>query len=180
MKKLLTLLLVVAVAMASHAQGGKRKGGAKSANLKQVEASEVPEAVKNSFKTSVTDVRWEKHEAMGKGGKSHVRYVAIYTQDGVRSRSRFKEDGTALSSSKYMGAKKLPASIQSAATSKYPNIKLVGGEEFTTKTGQVYYRVRLRDKSTKITTLFDANGGEVTKEKMTDDLKEGEDEGGEN
>jgi hypothetical protein len=178
MKKLLILLLVFAVAMASHAQGGKRKGRVKSANLKQVEASEVPEAVKNSFKATATDVRWEKHEAKGKEGKSHVRYVAVYTQDGTRARARFKEDGSALSSSKYMGGQKLPAAIQTAATTKNPGAKLIGGEELTTKKGQVIYRVRLRNGSSKITSVFDANGNEITRDKMTEEHKEGEEEEG--
>jgi hypothetical protein len=178
MKKLLIVVLAACVATASFAQGGKRRNALKAANHQQIEASLVPDAVKNSLKTPASDVRWEKSEAKDKTGKTHVRYVAVYTQDGVRVRSRFKDDGTPMSSSKYMGAQKLPAAIQTAATTKYPSVKLVGGEEFTSKAGQVYYRVRLRNKGTKITTLFDASGGEVTKEKMTDELKEGEEEEG--
>ena len=161
MKKLVIVLLAACVATASFAQGGKRRN-----------------ALKNSFKATATDVKWQKNEAKGKAGKTHVRYVAVYTQDGVRVRSRFKEDGTAMSSSKYMGGQKLPANIQTAATTKHPGAKLVIGEELTTKSGQVIYRVRLRNGGSKITILLDANGNEITRDKMTEDHKEGEEEEG--
>jgi hypothetical protein len=178
MKKLLIILLAACIATASFAQGGKRRNALKAANLQQVDASQVPDAVKNALKTSATEVKWEKHEAKGKAGKTHVRYVAVYTQDGVRVRSRFKEDGSAMSSSKYMGGQKLPANIQTAATTKHPGAKLVIGEELTTKSGQVIYRVRLRNGGSKITTVFDANGNEITRDKMTEEHKEGEEEEG--
>ena len=178
MKKLVIVLLAACVATASFAQGGKRRNALKAVNFQQVDASQVPDAVKNSFKATATDVTWQKNEAKGKAGKTHVRYVAVYTQDGVRVRSRFKEDGTAMSSSKYMGGQKLPANIQTAATTKHPGAKLVIGEELTTKSGQVIYRVRLRNGGSKITILLDANGNEITRDKMTEDHKEGEEEEG--
>ena len=178
MKKLVIVLLAACVATASFAQGGKRRNALKAVNFQQVDASQVPDAVKNSFKATATDVKWQKNEAKGKAGKTHVRYVAVYTQDGVRVRSRFKEDGTAMSSSKYMGGRKLPANIQTAATTKHPGAKLVIGEELTTKSGQVIYRVRLRNGGSKITILLDANGNEITRDKMTEDHKEGEEEEG--
>lgn len=178
MKKLLIVLLAACVATTSFAQGGKKRNGLKAVNLQQVDASQVPDAVKNSFKATATDVKWQKNEAKGKAGKTHVRYVAVYTQDGALVRSRFKEDGTAMSSSKYMGGQKLPANIQTAATTKNPGAKLMGGEEVTTKSGQVIYRVRLRNGGSKITTVYDANGNEITRDKMTEEHKEVEDEDG--
>ncbi len=178
MKKLLIVLLAVCVATASFAQGGKRRNGLKAVNFQQVDASQVPDAVKNSFKATATDVKWQKNEAKGKAGKMHVRYVAVYTEDGAKVRARFKEDGTSMSTSKYMGGQKLPAAIQTAATTKHPGAKLMGGEELTTKSGQVIYRVRLRNGGSKITTVFDANGNEITRNKMTEEQKEGEEEEG--
>jgi uncharacterized membrane protein YkoI len=180
MKKTITFILITLLTFTSYAQGGKRRGGAQAAGVTKIEAAQVPDAVKNAFAVQATDTRWEKHEATGKAGKSHVRYVAIYTQDGVKARSRFKEDGTPMSSSKYMGAAKLPAAIQSAATTKNPGAKLVGGEELKTKDGKVYYRVRLRNGGSRITSVFDANGAEVTKDKMTEEIKDGEEEDGGN
>ena len=179
MKKLLVFVLALLIGGYGYSQEGKRKT-LKAGNSKQVEASEVPDAVKSAFKSSVTDVRWEKQETRSKADKSHLRYVAVYTQDGIRTRSRFKEDGSPMSSSKYVGGQKLPSAIQTAATAKNPGSKLVGGEEFTTKDGKVYYRVRTRNGATKTTTLFDANGVEVTKDKMTEEHKESEDEDGGN
>jgi uncharacterized lipoprotein NlpE involved in copper resistance len=172
MKKSITFILITVFALTSYAQRGSKKGAIQRAGVTKVEVAQVPDAVKNAFTVQATDTRWEKHEATGKAGKAHVKYVAIYTQDGIRTRSRFKEDGSAMSSSKYMGAEKLPTAIQTAATTKNPGAKLVGGEELTLKTGQVYYRVRLRNGSSKINSLFDASGNEVTKDKMTEELKE--------
>jgi uncharacterized membrane protein YkoI len=178
MKKLIPFILLALLSMATYAQRGTKKAAIQRAGVTKIEVAQVPDAVKNAFTVQATDTRWEKHEAQGKGGKSYVRYVAIYTQDGVKARSRFKEDGTAMSSSKYMGGQKLPAAIQSAATAKNPGAKLMGGEELTTKDGKVYYRVRLRNGGSKITSLYDANGIEVTKDKMTDEMKEGEEDEG--
>lgn len=180
MKKTITFVLITLLAITSYAQGGKRKGSAQAAGVTRIEAAQVPDAVKGAFTVQAADTRWEKHEATGKAGKSHVRYVAIYTQDGVKARSRFKEDGTPMSSSKYMGAAKLPAAIQSAATAKNPGAKLVGGEELTTKDGKVYYRIRQRNGGSRITSVSDANGAEVTKDKMTEEIKDGEEEDGGN
>lgn len=178
MKTLTTFTLLVFLAFSSYAQGGKKKG-VQSASANKIDAALVPDAVKNAFTVPATDVRWEKHEAKGKEGKSRVRYVAIYTQDGLRTRSRFKEDGTPLSSSKYMGAQKLPAAVQAAATAKYPAAKLMGGEEFTSKKGMTYYKVRLRNGNSKITSFYNADGSEVKKDKVSDEDKETEEEGGE-
>lgn len=179
MKKLITFTLIIFLAVGSYAQGGKKKG-MQSVGAKKIDATEVPDAVKNAFTVHATDVRWEKHEAKGKEGKSRVRYVAIYTQDGLRTRSRFKEDGTPLSSSKYMDAQKLPAAIQAAATAKYPAAKLMGGEEFTSKKGVTYYKVRLRNGSSKIISFYNADGSEVKKDKISDEDKETDEEGEDN
>jgi hypothetical protein len=179
MKKSITFVLVLALVLTGYAQGGKKRGG-QAAGAKQIDVAQVPDAVKKSFTVKAADLHWEKREMQGKAGKSHVHYVAVYTQDGTRVRARFKEDGTAMSSSKYMGAQKLPEVIQTAAKAKNPGAVLRGDEELTTKGGQVFYRVRLKNGSSKITSVFDANGGEVTKEKMTEELKQGEEEDGGN
>jgi hypothetical protein len=180
MKKITTFILITLLALTGYAQGGKRKGGARTAGANQIEASQVPDAVKKAFTIQAADMHWEKVELQGKAGKAHVHYVAVYTQDGVRTRARFKEDGTAMGTSRYMGAQKLPEVIQSAAKAKNPGAVLRGGEEFTTKGGQVFYRVRLKNGSSKITSVFDAKGVEVTKEKMTEEMKHGEEEDGGN
>jgi len=177
MKKIVILSVLAVFALTSYAQRVKRAGISK-AGVTHVDPTQVPTAVKNAFKVQATAIRWEKQEVKGRAGKSHIRYVAVYKQDGIATRSRFKEDGSTMSSSKYMGAAKLPPVIQSAATAKNPGANLMGAEQFTTKNGQVFYRVRSRNGGSKVTTLYDANGAEVTKDKMIDEIKEGEEENG--
>ena len=179
MKKITTFILITLVALTSYAQGGKRKGLAR-AGASQIEAAQVPDAVKNAFTLQAADTRWEKVELQGKAGKAHVHYVAIYTQDGTKARARFKEDGTAMGTSRYMGAQKLPEVIQSAAKAKNPGAIVRGGEEFTAKDGKVFYRVRLKNGSSKITSVFDSSGGEVTKDQIREEMKQGEEEDGGN
>ncbi len=193
MKKLTMLLVFVLAFVAVMAQEkekakegkaktkGKAKAELKSAGFQQIDVAQVPDAVKNAFNTKaagVTNVRWEKHTAKGKADKSFTKYVAVYQVDGVRARSRFREDGTAMSSSKYMGAQKLPENIRNSATTKNPGFELKGGEEVKTKKGETYYRVRMRKGSSKLTTLYDANGNEVVKDNAPEEAQEDEgDEG---
>jgi hypothetical protein len=182
MKTLISCLLIIALAFSTQAQGRKRAGLAREAREGKVsgqtiDASQVPDAVKNAFSaTGATAIRWEKHEAKGKSEKSSVKYVAIYDQNGIRSRARYKEDGTALSSSKYLKADQLPANIKSAAETKAQGMKVMGGEEFKTKKGEVFYRVFTRGGGSKTVTVFDSNGQPVTKDKMHEELKESEGE----
>ncbi len=188
MKKTTLLLVLVFAGISVFAQDkakgrekGKAKAELKSAGFQQIDAAQVPDAVKNSFTQStpgVTGVTWQKHTAKGKADKSFTKYVAVYTVDGKTARARFREDGTAMSSSKYMGAQKLPENIRTTATTKNPGFELVGGEEVKTKKGQTFYRVRMKKGSSKLTTLYDANGNEVVKDKEPEEAKEDEgDEG---
>jgi hypothetical protein len=187
---LLILVFAVATAIAQEKETakpakakakGKAKTELKQTGFQQIDVAQVPDAVKNSFNSKaagVGNVRWEKHTAKGKADKSFTKYVAVYTVDGVRSRSRFREDGTAMSSSKYMGAQKLPENIRNSATSKNPGFELQGGEEVKTKKGETYYRVRMKKGSSKLTSLYDANGNEVVKDNAPDEAQEDEgDEG---
>jgi hypothetical protein len=178
MKKLIPFILLVLLATSTYAQRGSKKAAIQRSGVTKLETAQVPDAVKNAFTTQAADMHWEKVESQGKAGKEHVHYVAVYMQDGTRVRARFKEDGTAMGTSRYMGAQKLPEVIQSAAKTKNPGAILRGGEEFTTKGGQVYYRVRLKNGSSKITSVFDASGAEVTKDKITEEMKHGEEEDG--
>jgi hypothetical protein len=77
-----------------------------------------------------------------------------------------------------MKADKLPETIGKNAKSKNPEFELVGGEEIKTKKGETFYRVRMKKGSSKLTTLYDANGNEVTKDKQPEEAQEDEgDEG---
>ncbi|MFM8739506.1 MAG: hypothetical protein ACKOC0_04800 [Cytophagales bacterium] len=183
----ITFIVVALVAVTSYAQPSKRRGANPAREGKiagqTIDASQVPDAVKNAFAaTGVAAERWEKQEANGKHGKSFTKYVAVYTQGGMRVRARFREDGTALSTSKYMKADQLPASIKSAADAKAQGQQVMGGEEVKTKKGETFYRIFSRGGGSRTVSMFDAKGQPVTREKMSDDLKdlEGEEEGGGN
>jgi hypothetical protein len=182
MKTIISCALILLVAFTTDAQVRRRGAQAREGkgSGQTVDASQVPESVKSAFAaTGATATRWEKHEAKGKSAKSFVKYVAVYTQDGMRARARFREDGTTMSSSRYMKAEQLPAAIKSSAEAKAQGQKVMGGEEIKTKKGEIYYRVFSRGGGSRTVSVFDASGQPVTKEKMSDDLKEseGEDEG---
>lgn len=178
MKKYLIIVLAL-VTSVSFAQPNARAKGPRSVNFERVEDAQVPEAVKNSFSSAfanATAVRWEKHSAQGK--RSFAKYVAIFSADETRSRARFKEDGTPLSSSKYFGPAKLPENIKSAAQAKAPGFIVMGGEEITTKNGKTFYRVRSRKGSSKLIQYFDSDGNELTKDKTPEEVVDGEEEDG--
>jgi major membrane immunogen (membrane-anchored lipoprotein) len=173
MKKVFFLILATMLTLTCFSQGDKKKGGMNNGAIK-IDAKQVPDAVKNAFTIQATDLRWEKKESKSKEGKVKVRYVAVYTQDGVRARARFKEDGTALSSTRYLEAQQLPTAVQTAATTKNSGAKLMGGEEVTTKKREIYYRVRLKNSGGKVVSFYDVTGAEVKKDKIDDDSKEEE------
>jgi uncharacterized lipoprotein NlpE involved in copper resistance len=175
MKKSILSIVLVLVVMLCYSQGKK---GVHKANAASIDASQVPDAVKQAFSVTTSDLKWEKHTLQGKKGNEHTRYVAVYTQAGTRMRSRFKADGSKLSTSRYMRAASVPATVATSATNKNQGAKLMGAEEITTKNGDVVYRVRLRNGSTKISTLLNAQGTEISKEKVMEEIKEGEIEEG--
>lgn len=178
MKKYLIVILAF-ISAAAFAQPGGRAKGPRSMNFEKVEEGQLPEAVKSNFASTfsgATAVRWEKHSAQGK--RTFVKYVSVFTMDGVRSRARYKEDGTSLSSSKYYGPAKLPENIKSAAQAKYPEFTVMGGEEITTRNGKTFYRVRSRKGASKLIQYFDENGNELSKDKAPEDVVDGEDEEG--
>lgn len=177
MRQLLTMIFFIAATI-GYAQPSNGKGH-RSVNFEKVEAAQVPEVILSNFETSFDGalaIRWEKH--LAQGNKAVVRYVAIFTEGGVRSRARYKEDGTPLSSSKYYGAIKLPENIKKASREKNPDFTVMGGEEITTRNGKTFYRVRSRKGSTKMIQYFDADGNEINKGNAPEGLMEGEEEDG--
>lgn len=178
MRSILTVILAV-LGVSAFAQPQSKGRGPHTLNFEKVEAANVPAAITSSFESSFTGataVRWEKHTAQGK--RTYVKYVAVFTEGGVRSRARYKDDGTTLSSSKYYGAVKLPENIKAAAKAKNPDFIVMGGEEITTRNGKTFYRVRSRKGPSKLIQYFDADGNEISKDKAPEELIEGEDEEG--
>lgn len=177
MKKIIFTLFFLSVVLAGFSQvRGKAK--VLAAGGKAIDAAQVPEAVKNSFSSafpSATAVRWEKHGAVTQK-RTYVKFVAVYTHEELRCRARYKEDGTALSSSKYFGPNKTPEAIKTAVTSRFSGFTVTGSEEITTKDGKVFYRTRLRKGASKVITYTDAEGNEVKKDKAPQEVTDGEEE----
>jgi len=169
------LILISSIFALANAQPNK-PAGEPTLHIEKIESSQVPEGIVSKFATTFTGataVRWEKHSV----SDQRIIYVAVFTEGGVRSRARYKEDGTALSSSKYFGPQKLPANIKSAATTKYPDFTVMGGQEITTRNGKTYYKVRSRKGPSKIIQYFDADGNVITKDNAPDGLMEDEEDG---
>lgn len=175
--RFLVLVMLAAASSIIYAQPANPKGP-QSVNFEKIDTSNVPSHIKAKFESTfegATAVRWEKHTMQS--NKEYLRYVAIFTEGGVRSRARYAEDGTPLSSSKYYGAIKLPEPIKVAAKKKYPDFNVVSGEEITLKNGKSYYRVRSRKGAAKMIQYFDVDGNELSKEKAPAGLIDGEEEG---
>lgn len=182
MKSFICFLILITAFEATAQQGRRPRGErVKSAGFERVEASEVPQEVQSAFSSAnpgVTSIQWEKHEVKGANGKDFTKYVARYQTADGRARARFKQDGTPLSSSRYLKAQSLPSNIQSVATAKNPGFTLIGGEQLTTRKGETYYRVRMRKGASKMITLYDSNGAEVNRDRLPDELQPDEgDEG---
>jgi len=175
MKAFIFLFLTSVIAFHATAQGGRKPRGGRiqSAGVEKIDAAQVPEAVQGAFSNTnpgVEVTQWEKHNVRGNNGKDFTKYVASYQIDGARARARFKQDGSVLSMSRYLSAQNLPGSISSAANAKNPGFTLMGAEQLTTRKGETFYRVRMRKGASKLTTLYDSNGSEVSRDKQTEDL----------
>jgi hypothetical protein len=150
-----------------------------------VAETDVPAVVVASFKakyTPTTLIRWEKKTFTGSAGKTYVKYVAVFDVDGLRSRSRYKEDGTGISTTTYYWFKnleKLPQAIKDAAKNNYAGYKLGSAEkEHNLKSGVYVYRLRLKKGPTKLVAYVNEKGEEITKENLDKEILENESESG--
>lgn len=177
MKKALLLSLCIAlVNIFSFGQGA-------TSTSEVVAESLVPEAVKTSFSSKYTPtnvVRWEKRTYTGAAGKTYIKYVVIFDIDGLRHRSRYKEDGTGLSTTTYFWFKnleKLPQEIKDYAKTTFPDYKLGSAEkEHNLKSGQYVYRLRLKKGSIKLIAYVNERGQEITKDNIDSELLDNESE----
>jgi hypothetical protein len=184
MKKTLLLFVLLVAMLPTWAQKVAQKAKkAKGVNFEKIDAAQVPDPVKTAFAAANAGATptWEKHTARGKADKSFTKYVAVFaTADGMKNRARYKEDGTVMSSSKYMKADKMPDGIKAGMKSKYPDFTATVAENIKGKDAKSVYRVKSKKGSAKLTAYFDENGNEITKDKVTDEVKEGEDEENDN
>jgi hypothetical protein len=183
----LPIAIGIAIAGTALAQGqGKAKekvknakATARSASSTPVDASQVPQVVQDAHNQKfqgATLTRWELKQATGK--KEVQWYTALFTtSDGVKARSRYKADGTTISSSQYYGAAKAPEAIKSAAASRFSGYTLTGCEQISVPSkNKNFYRVKLRKGSTKVVTYMDETGAEITKEKAPAEVTDSDEE----
>lgn len=178
MKKQILLLLVFVVGSLANtfAQGS-------TSTTEIVVEANVPSAVVTSYKAKYATgkiVKWEKRTYTGAAGNTYVKYVAVFDQDGIRNRARYKEDGTGLSTTTYYWFKnvtKLPQAIQDYAKTKYPDYKLTSGEkELSLKSGKYVYRIRVKKGPTQVVVYLNEKGEEVSKDNVDIEILENESE----
>ncbi len=143
MKKLIISTALIGITLIGYSQ-----------SLKE---SEVPVAVKNSFKKSfpdATDVKWSKEgtnefESEFKSGKEEMSAVFDYT-------------GTWINTETEIEVKDLPAAVQSSIRKTYPDFKIEEAELLETPDGVKSYEVEIKKGSKKheIVVLAD---GRITK-----------------
>ena len=150
-----------------------------------VAEADIPAVVVSSFKAKyspTTLLRWEKKTYTGTAGKTYVKYVAVFDVDGLRSRSRYKEDGTGISTTTYYWFKnldKLPQAVKDAAKNNYVGYKLGSAEkEHNLKSGVYVYRLRLKKGPTKLVAYVNEKGEEITKDNLDKEILENESESG--
>lgn len=151
----------------------------------KIQASNVPANVSSAFDSNysgVNVVRWEKHIFINKKGKKYSKFVCIFDSEGLRHRSRYKPDGTALSETTYYwfkNAQKLPEPIKHFAKKNYPQYKLIGGEkELSLRSGKYVYRIRLKRGPSKIIIYLNENGEKISKDNIDGEILENENDGG--
>ena len=173
------LALAMLSVLCAAAQPKVKARGLRALNFERIEPGQVPNAVKRRFESEypqAANIRWEKHQAQGK--QTFIKYVAAFSMEGGRTRARYREDGSFLSSSRYLNPAKLPENIRNAAQAKNTGFAVVAGEEITTPKGKKYYRVRSRQGASRLIQYFDETGSEVAKADVPNEVTEGEEDNG--
>lgn len=166
-----TLLTTFAVAM------GFSLFAQLSFDVEKIEASDVPDVVISEHESRFTEDirRWEKHTTVV-GEKTTIWYVAIFSIELRTTRSRYDQDGTAISATTYYLAWGMPQEIKDHVESNHPDYKLASGERITIfDTDKVYWRIRARDGLTKVVYYMeDGVWEEIENEDILKVLKEDE------
>ncbi|MCP4438382.1 MAG: hypothetical protein GY810_05505 [Aureispira sp.] len=108
--------------------------------------------------------------------KVYQQYVAVFDNaNKVRSRARYKKDGTGKSATFYFWFKaveKLPQAIKDYAKTNYPSHRLSGAEKVMLLPNKPIntYRVKMRKSSTLVTVYLDEQGKEVDKKELHKEL----------
>ena len=118
--------------------------------VSKLDLEDVPAAVSASFASQFKEtkvVRWELHAIKGEM-RNLDKYVAIFDQDGIRSRARYLQNGDGITVSSYYLFKRLerlPDAVRAFAKTNYPDYQLGSGEKIESlKISRYVYRIRLR------------------------------------
>lgn len=167
MKTSFLLLLCLAASLNLHAQ--------LQFSVQAVAAEEVPQAVHDAqagFFPGITVNVWEKQSASARS-KSGDRYVANFQKDGQKSRARYYANGKGISATTYYTAKELPEVIRTAAAENYAAYQLTSGEAIQVLNQQKsFFRLRLRKGAQKLVVYVDANGQELSKDSIPEEVVE--------
>ncbi len=92
-------------------------------------------------------------------------YVVNFIDEGVRNAIIYEKDGTFLSSTRYYQEKTLPYYLLINIKKKYPEKKILGITEVST-ISDIYYYIKMEDKTVVTTIKMDAEGNLVLVEKL--------------
>ena len=118
-----------------------------TANAQKINASKVPQAVKNSFTKNYpgTTATWEKEGA---------KFEAGFKQKGTTMSALFEANGTMTESETDMAVNQLPSKVLAYVKAHYPGKTVKEGAKITKADGTVTYEAEVNGKDV----IFDASG----------------------
>ena len=92
-------------------------------------------------------------------------YVVDFVEDGVRSEIIYEKSGTFVSSTRYYKEKNLPYYLLINIKKRYPEKKILGVTEIST-IDDIFYYIKMEDKTVVTTIKLDSEGNLVLVEKL--------------
>ncbi|MBS1600356.1 MAG: hypothetical protein JST75_19160 [Bacteroidetes bacterium] len=92
-------------------------------------------------------------------------YVVNFVEDGVRNAIVYDKDGTFVSSTRYYQERTLPYYLLINFRKKYPEKKILGITEVST-ISDIFYYIKMEDKTVVTTIKLDSEGNLVVVEKL--------------
>ena len=166
MKKLTFLMVLLLSTSIVFAQTNKKIKKAKKAHTIKIDASKVPQAVKDAQAkqfSSVKIIKW-KLKTVKKNNKALKDYIAVFNENGNRVKAHYKPDGTQIAIIHHLPADKVPAGIVSKVNSNYPGFKLKSGVKIQILIkNTVVYRLHLNKPAAKLILYVDESGNDAKK-----------------
>lgn len=148
---------------------------AQSAGTKVVDASVVPQAVKDAQAANFpnfTVVQWREQSATGAKGTTGKQYLAIFNNGQQRVRARYSAAGKGIVAVTLYAAAGLPEAIKSAVATNYAGYTLVRGELVRSlQNGKEAYRITLRKGTAQLQVWMDAAGNQIKKEQVPTEMQ---------